>query len=432
MPDYKKKKHSRFLNQPAKASKKRMQKKQKTDDIIMSPKEKHSNTDENLKEMKVIKGNKYYKEVRSKVGLIVFAVVLIAAICLQMILPGGIFDSITNSLALLGTGNYPIELGNTTIVDSVSKGSYYYVLSSESITAYSNTGKKIFTFVHGFEFPILKTSDSRAMVFAQGGNDAYIFNLSGLKESIKTENAIITANISDSGYFAIATHSKKYTAEVKVYSKNAKVVYDWFSAEDTVNNVALSKSGRKLAVSTFNSSNGIFKSKLSVLNYKSATPVYKKEFSDTLIYSIDTTHPSYFAVVLNSSVEFIKWSNQKTKQYTNEYSSAFFRGGRGGYIAVFNRESNKTDNKIAVFSKSGVLKSETVFKGIISDIQVRDAHIYCISDTDIYLLSKEGGILRKASCGFGALKLNAISTNAVTVVSDNSIEKINLEREMEE
>ena len=195
--------------------------------------------------------------------------------------------------------------------------------------------------------------------------------------------------------------------------------------------MALSKTGRKLAVSTFNSQNGIFKSKLSVLNYKYATPIYKKEFSDTLIYSIDTTHPSYFAVVLNSSVEFIKWSNQKTKQYNNEYSTAFFRGGKGGYIAVFNRESNRTDNKIAIFSKSGTLKSEASFKGIISDIQIRNGHIYCISDTDIYLLSKDGGILRKASCGFGFVRLNVSSTNAVTVVSDNSIERISLERETE-
>lgn len=431
MPNYKKKKHSRFLNQPAKASKNRMQKKQKYEDIEMTPKSKNRNPDGNGEEMKVIKGNKYRRERKSRVGLCVLAVVLVLVMSLQIILPGGIINSITNAVALLGSGSYPIELGNVSIVDSVSKGSYYYVLSSESITAYSNAGEKMFNFVHGFEFPVLKTSDSRALVFDQGGNDAYIFNLSGLKESVKTENAIITAAISDSGYFAIATHSKKYTAEVKVYSKNAKVVYDWFSAEDTVNNVALSKTGRKLAVSTFNSQNGIFKSKLSVLKYKSATPVYKKEFSDTLIYSIDTTHPSYFAVVLNSSVEFIKWSNQKTKQYTNEYSTAFFRGGKGGYIAVFNRESNRTDNKIAVFSKSGTLKSETSFKGIISDIQIRNGHIYCISDTDIYLLSKDGGILRKASCGFGAVRLNVSSTNAVTVVSDNSIERISLEREEE-
>ena len=125
----------------------------------------------------------------------------------------------------------------------------------------------------------------------------------------------------------------------------------------------------------------------------------------------------------------IKWSNQKTKQYTNEYSTAFFRGGKGGYIAVFNRESDKTDNRIAVFSKSGVLKGETVFKGIISDIQVRNGHIYCISDTEIYLLSKDGSVLRKASCGFGGIKLNVTSTNTVTVVSDNNIEKISLERE---
>ena len=138
MPNYKKKKHSRFLNQPAKASKNRMQKKQKNEDIEMTPKSKSRNSD--IEEMKVIKGNKYRRERKSRVGLCVLAVVLVLVVCLQIILPGGIINTVTNAVALLGTGSYPIELGNASIVDSVSKGSYKYVLSIERSTSYSIAG----------------------------------------------------------------------------------------------------------------------------------------------------------------------------------------------------------------------------------------------------------------------------------------------------
>jgi hypothetical protein len=50
-----------------------------------------------------------------------------------------------------------------------------------------------------------------------------------------------------------------------------------------------------------------------------------------------------------------------------------------------------------------------------------------MSDTEIFLLDKEGKVLKKGSCGFGAVRLNAASQNSVIVLTDNKIEKLNLE-----
>ena len=76
---------------------------------------------------------------------------------------------------------------------------------------------------------------------------------------------------------------------------------------------------------------------------------------------------------------------------------------------------------------TGKLKAEFSFKGIVSDIAVSGNHIYCMSDTEIFLLDKEGKVLKKGSCGFGAVRLNAASQNSVIVLTDNKIEKLNLE-----
>jgi hypothetical protein len=52
-----------------------------------------------------------------------------------------------------------------------------------------------------------------------------------------------------------------------------------------------------------------------------------------------------------------------------------------------------------------------------------------MSETDISLVNKEGEVIRKASCGFGAVKIAVTGSNSVAVITDNKIEKAELERE---
>lgn len=426
MPDYKKRKHNKLFSSPNKVQKSRIKTKAPSEDIKMVPagKKKHSGAVSN---MKVVKGKKLENKRKFKISVFITAAVLIVIIFLQLILPAGIIEGISAVTALIGTGNYPIELNSTETIATVSRGSYYYILSNTNIDAFTNSGKHLFSYTHGYENPVLKVSDTRALVFEQGGTEALIFDLKKLKTTVKTEKPIITGAVSDSGRYALVTLSDKYASAVSVYDKEDGLVYEWYSAEDTVNNVAVSPNGKKIAVSAFNSGGGQYKSTLSVLNFKSATAEYTEIFENALVYNIDSSFKSGFEVVTENGIKFIKWHKYKSQEYKNEYSTAIFRTDKNSYVAVFNRESDKTDNRIAVFSKSGKLTSEFSYKGIVSDIAVRGNHIYCMSDTEIFLLSKEGEVLRKSSCGFGAVRLNAASTNSVIVLTDNRIDKIDLE-----
>lgn len=429
MPEYKKKKHSKLADKPKRVKKSRIKPKEETAEIKMAPTLKRKRPSTPKEKMKVVKGNKGENLKKLKIGAIAAAVVILIVTLFQIFLPVGVFDSISNALSLIGSGSYPIELEGTQTLNCVNKNSYYYILSNSHISAYSNSGKELFSYAHGFENPVLKTSSSRALVFNQGSNQALIFDLAKLKSNIKTEKPIITAAISDSGAYAIATYSDKYATAVSVYNKRGKMVYEWYSAEDTVNNVAISPNGKKIAVSTFSAGVGKFNSKISVLGFKSPTAEWSESFDGSLVYEIDSTHPSYFAVATSNKVKFVRWSGYKTKVYENEYNTAFFRAGKGGYIAVFNRDNDKTDNRIAFFNKSGKLKAEIKYNGILSDIRTYGGHIYCMSETDISLINKEGEVIRDASCGFGAVKIAVRSSNSVAVITDNKIEKVELERE---
>lgn len=424
MPDYKRKHRSRFKAAP-KVNKKRVRKEEYSNDIEMTP---HGEKPQKQK-MRVVKGRKLEQKRNFKIFASAIGVLLIVFIICQLIIPAGIVETVSNSFAVMGAGKYPLELNSSDTLNVVSKGSYYYVLSDTEICAVSNSGKLIFSHTHGFEKPVLKTSSTRALVFDQGGTGALIFNLSGLKTTIKNEKEIINANIGENGSYALITPADNYVSSVSVYKKNNKLVYEWLSSNDMINSVALAPNGKKIAISTMSSNVGSYDSKVSILNFKSANSEYTKDFKNTIIYELDSASNSGFAVVTENSCDFISWRGKNITEYKNDYNSDMYRSFSSGKVMVLNRESDKTDNRIVVFSKNGKLKSQIQFKGVITDIAVKGNNIYCLSDTNVYILDIKGQVLRTAQGGFGAQRFAVIGQNKVAVITDNLITELKIKQE---
>ena len=381
--------------------------------------------------MRVIKGKKTERKRRLH-GMALAAGILIFSIVLaHIILPCGILENIRNGLTLIGTGGYPIELESTDTIQAVSGGSYYYALTNNELIAFSNSGKKIYSVAHGFENPILKTSATRALLFSQSGHELSVRTLFEQVGQLKTEESIITADIADSGVYAVAIRSPGYAATVQVYDKDNKLLYEWNSAVEMINTIAVSPNGKKIAVAAFQSVGGAYQTKLQILNFKSATPEFEKTLSGEALYELSAFSKGFFAVGKNR-VDFYEWSGGRNTEYSNEYDLSFFKKGRGEAAAVFTRASDKTDTKMVIFSKKGEKKSEFEFRGAVSDIQIANGHIYCISDNQVSLIDGTGAIIRSAQCKFGARKIAPINMNFAAVFSDQEIEKVKLEQQGEE
>ena len=419
MPDYKKKKRSRI----APARKKRVNNAEVQENIRMSP---HKQGNQKTK-MKVVKGKKpNYKKRFTVIGAIAAAFLLFVVI-FRILHPSGVLEGLSNGIALIGTGNYPIELNGSRTIDVKTKDSYYFVLTSKQVKAFSNSGKELFSYTHGYENPVLDISQSRAIVFEQGGKSLAIFTLSGLEFTAYTESRILNADMSDSGVYALVLESEEYASAVKVYSKKGDSIYEWYSAKDIVNNVAVQYNGKRIAVSTFNAETGGFNSTVNILEFDSPTPTYTKVIENGLVYSLNSTYRSGVAVITEKEISFINWSGEETN-YHSDYSVSSFRNN-DGYLAVFNRENDKTDNLIVVFDSGGDVETEISFSGIIGDITLRGKHIYCISEAKVYILNFEGEIIRETSCGFGTVRTVITDSSTAVIISDSMIEKIELERE---
>ena len=423
MPRYKKKKHNRLLDPPKRKVKKAKNNSRSPEDIKMTP-SKPKKAKNNEGKIRVISGGKEKKSKKFKFFGFALAILFVIVLVFQTVMPAGVFQTLINLVATAGSGSYPIAVSGGETLSVVTVGNYYYVLTDTHISAYSSAGKQLFSQSHGFEKPVITVSKAKALIYGVGSHEYMIFDPSGLKNSAETENEIICGAVSDSGVYALVTYSSNYASQVNVYSKRHKEIYKWFSANDTVNNVPLSSSGRKLAVSTYNSSSGVFNSKFNILNYKSATPEFTETYDNTLIYGIKDCNKSSVAVIKSNGVDFVKWHNKNVTTYKDDYSIFFFRQSSSYSVAVFNRESDSTDNKIVIFAKNGNLKHTVKYSGTIKDICVKGRNIYCLADTGITVLDFEGNIKAKSEYGFGGEGLHIASTNVAVVVTDNEIFRV--------
>ncbi len=418
MPDYKRKHRSRFVSQPKADKRKMAPKKNKIiyDEGEPAPRKKGNFT--------LLRGKKAEIKKRWQVVLAAVLVVILAITICQIAIPAGIPETLSTTVSAMGTGEFPIEFESANTNNVVAKQGYFYVLTDSEIKAVSNGGKVIFSYSHGFENPVLKASSTRAIVFNQGGNDALIFSLKKLESVITLEDEIINAAIGDNGTYALVTTAKGYVAKVSVYKKSDKLVYEWFSANDMINNVAVARNGKKIALSTLSAKVGGFDSKLMILNLKSANAEFEKQYNGEMIYNLSTSFSGGVAVATSNTFDFVRWYKFKCETNKNDYNLQMLRESNKGTLLLYNRENDKTDNRIIVTNKSGKKKLEVKFNGIITDIAFKNNHIYLISDTKAYILDSKGEIVRTADCGFGAVRLVVVSQNEISVISDNQISKV--------
>lgn len=423
MPDYKKKKVKKGL-----FSNKRPSKNVEYDnsDIKMRPKQK--NLPKKEKGLNVIKGKKLQRARKAQLTALTVIVLVLIIVITSLFMPINIFETVSNTLALVGKGGYPFEAVGSQVIDVASANNCYYILTDTTLNLRANSGKEVLNISHGFSSPVLKNGSGRAMLFDQGGKSFFIANLKEKLYDKKIDGDILNADIARNGSYVIAYTADNYASVVSVYNRNGKRLYEWHSAEETVNQVTISPNGKKIAVSTLTAEGGKLKSKLYVFRYDSANPDFSLDYGDKLIYSLEGGSGFGFTVLTKNTSKYISWSKYKAKDYSNDFELSMQRVTNSGTLLVYSRANNKSDNHIAVFNKSGKLVSEFNYDGTISDIQMSRGHIYCISDTVVSIFSKDGELLRQGECSFGALRLSVLSSYSVAVIRNDEVSRVEIKR----
>ena len=255
-------------------------------------------------------------------GMVVSASILIVFVACYLITyllhPVGVLEYLGTSLSTVGTGKYPLSLYGGDALQVTEKSNTYLVLSETHVDIFNNHGKSVFSEQHGFLQPVLKTSDVRNIVYDQGGKSLKLFNNDKMLNSKKYNNEIISVGIAKNGTYAVATRSDGYQSQIIVTDKNEKKVFEWYCADETINNVALTNNGKTLIISALKVENGAFKSTVYVLDYNLASPLYTFQYEDVIV-SIEANGNNKAILAFSDKIEFLNLKNGKTVTSKDNY-----------------------------------------------------------------------------------------------------------------
>lgn len=333
---------------------------------------------------------------RKRLATLFVAFPLVLALLLFVFLtPTGPIEAITNSFAVIGAGKFPKSISGDTALSLKTEKNNAFVLTNTHIMGYTSAGKELYEHQHNFSSPVLETSSTRALIFNRGSTGYTVLNNSGTVFEKELDRAIMCADISENGNIAFATESKKYSAQVDVYSRRMKHRFSWYTVSGLISDIALSKNGKFVAVAVLKAKNGNFESEIHCFNTKSGKTLFTTNIEGTPIFQIENISNRYFSYTTKKGVCFVNWRNGEEKRFEEtDLAPTFFKKYKNYSLAVFGENTSST---IKVIDKVGKEKAKLVYNGLIDDAVICNKNIYLLKGSKIFVLNFQGEIINTLS-----------------------------------
>lgn len=370
--------------------------------------------------------------IRNRVLLLAVFVSLIAVLAfvvLQLMHPVGVFEYLSHRLAISGSGDgYTIDIEGGPPSDIVDADGVYYSVSDYTLNCYTFSGKTVFENNHSYKKPVLCTSDTRYLLYGQGESGLTIGTVRETLYADSFDHGILCADIADSGHYAVATNADGYEASVSVFDKKNRKIFEWFSSQELVNSVALSPNGKTLAVATVMVQNGTPISNVYVMNYKSPSPLFSKNYHDEIIFDLRSVSNSVFCTVFSDNLDFIDFKKQSVLSHESEYTISMIKQFGGRTVAIRTAAANRDESIVEIYNAKGKLASSFEIDAYINDFSYKSGKIYLLSRSVAEKYDNRGKLLSRCDVEHDAVFIQVISDNKIACVRNGNIEKFSLNK----
>lgn len=361
--------------------------------------------------------------------ILLCCVIVLPAVILTALHPVGIFEYFSYLSKTSGQGEgYNIDIAGGKPYYTLNNNNIYLVVNDSSVNAYNLAGKTIFERPHSFSKPVIKFGDTRYILYGQGEKELSVNTVDETLYSLSFDGGVLCADISQSGVFAVASKAEGYDSSVAVFDKKNKKIYEWFSSDETISSVKLSKNGKNLAVATIKVEDGSFVSSLYVLKFDSANSISKRVYKDDVIYSLTTPSSNIFCIATSSSVSFLNFRNDTDTTYTEDYTVSAIKEYNARTVVVRSLAENQEESLVEVFSPNAKKILSFIVPTSVTDCSYKSGNLYLMDNSKIYKYNSKGKLTAEADIKFDSLYIEAISNNDVALIRNSVVEKCNLAR----
>lgn len=367
--------------------------------------------------------NKKRKNLRTLIVVILTAVLLyITGVYGASLAYFGDFISSGMTVFQIGSG-FPVEDDFSSVLQAEAMGTGLAVLSPDSFTVYSPTGRNVFSYSHTMQNPVMDTASKRAVIYDLNQTSLKVANGHNILFQQEMENSIIHAEISDSNRVAITTRSASYNGEVTVFNYNMKQRFVWYCATGFPIYSSLSDSGKMLAVNTVQTVDGILTSDIYVIDAANGRelftissqsyPLQLEFISDSQLLIAYTNRLVLWDVKNNTQLASYDFGSDTLQALTvdNRYISVAY----GGY-------SQQKNSTLVLLAKNMEEKFVISVPEKIRDISISSARVYALGSDNLFEYDYSAALLNTTDTG--ALSKGLVDYSGTLLITSTAISKV--------
>ncbi len=370
--------------------------------------------------LELVKGSRKKKLIIRIVVYSLIVALIITILVINYLTPTGLVEKLQNDYAASGKGEYPINIYAQNPNELISNCEVSLILNNTYFEVYNKDGKLINAASHGMFEPELKVSEARFLLFDRDRYSVKVYNYSNELYERTFEKNIYCADIGRDGTFAVVTSSDTHNNTVSVFNKNNEQVYTWNSADNYIVDVAVSNDGDSIALCLVDALSGSFVSKVYILEYDSATPVWKAEIN-TFVSSITSVNEKYFLLTGVDAAYTVDWEGGYREHEISGVVRCYNTDITKNCVYAFGREDNEHDNSIVIIGEDGSKYSEFEFSAPISDIAVNGEKIAVLSSDTVYVYDLDGTALNTYKSDTKPLFVTFTADGKVTVTDNTQL-----------
>ena len=369
-----------------------------------------------------LKQNKKRKNLRTLMIVVVTAVLLyITGVYGASLAYFGDFISSGMTIFQIG-GGFPVEDDFSSVLQADGMGTGLAVLSPDSFTVYSPTGRNVFSYSHTMQTPVMDTASNRAVIYDLNRTSLKVANGHNILFQQEMENSIIHAEISDSNRVAITTRSASYNGEVTVFNYNMKQRFVWYCATGFPIYSTLSDSGKMLAVNTVQTADGILKNDIYVINAADGRELFT---ISSRSYPLQMEFISDSQLLIAYTNRLVLWDVKNNTQLASyEFGSDMLQALTvdGRYICAAYGSSSRQTANIVLFTKDMQEKFTTTVSEKIKDISISSSRVYALGSESLFEYDYSATLLNTADTG--ALSKDLVDYSGTLLITSTSISKV--------
>lgn len=368
----------------------------------------------------ILKGgafNKQKKKRNSIITAVIVGVLIFSIIITHLFTPTGIVEWSQNCFSTWGSGGgLPVAVSGDSVRELKTRGECAFIMTDSHMYAYNSSGKQITSVQHGYSEPVLDVSAARTLVYDRGSLGIRVDALYTNIVDTQLNEEIITADICDKGYVAVATESTDYTTLVNVYDKDFKNIFRWSSPDGYVSCLELSQNGKQLAVCTVTGKNGDYCTNINIFKVSSGEKIFTKQILGSMYVSASSNSKHLTLVGTDSAVSF-KWDGTDEVAYEYYNLQLVNMDYMGQTALVYHPGGDERRYTVSLLGKDGRQTASFSVDGNVSKLCADKKYVYAYNNGKIQRFLHSGELDKEYKVGYEYVFISSYK-NKLSVISD--------------